>query len=188
MNLLTNSDELFSSRAKEIKQLLKPLSNNRQLWINSLPNQGSQIFTVSDVVQGFATDFSTHRFQTVSEQVTAAYFEVWLPSDRSHKNYYLKNSYLHLYCQEPEYLFRRPNGELLLIHTDPNIASNEPHYYYKIRTHLHFQDMPYDLNHAHIALDLNVENLYDSRDNFNRRLSRSFLMIKEQILDVILIA
>ncbi len=186
MNLLTSGNDLYSYRVDEIKDLIKRLSNNKNLFVNSFSIKRNAIFTVSDVPQRYPSeDYTDHRFQTISELVNASYLEVWVPLDPSNSEYFLKTSNLHFYCQIPEYLDNRPNGELLLVHTDPNIAVNEHHAIYKQRTHLHLQPMPYNLNHSQLAINLGIDNLYESRDNFNKSLERSFLMIKEQVLELI---
>ncbi len=174
----------MASRAKDIRTLLSPIAKvatGPATKTRSTP--GTFIIATYDGSLP-QSDFRDWRFKVYVNNMSAGYFEVWKDPERKGK-WHLEKAYLHIYTMVPEL---RDEKEFLCLHCDPNESEEDKHYFYKVGPHIHIKQADSPIPHSHIALNRShLPEVLSSIDTLTKAFSLGVNMIKEQVLDALLI-
>ncbi|MGA2408440.1 MAG: hypothetical protein ABSF81_17065 [Bacteroidales bacterium] len=185
-NIIVNETELNTYRVDQIRQLVKIISANKNIYPSRVPSKGYDkiVFCVTDNQR--ITDFKqfnitseiNERFKTKNPLFNASYYEIWDKIIDSKQNYRLSRIYFHLYSSEQD-------KEYILLHTDP-IDTDSVHGDYKRSPHLHIKETKDStIAHAHLALNINDYNVaLSSLEELNNCFRNHIEMLSHQILQI----
>lgn len=176
--IIESIESLQKERRDDLMKIFSPIAQRKKnININNHSVTGSLIFGISDGRQA-GKDFRSWRFQTVSQNITAGYFEIWTNFGKG--KYFLERSYFHLYLLVEEEL---REAEYILLHCDASEPDNTPHGKYKQSPHIHIEVAEQPIPRAHIALyNGQLPEVLKSRASFNNALYDSIEMLNTQVL------
>ena len=186
-NIISSETDLNTNRISQIKDLIKPIAANKNIFPKRVPafqNDSKIIFCVTENPR--ITDlnqFSNHsnineRFKTINPKFLASYYEMWDKQIESKQTYKLNRIYFHLYTSAED-------KEYILLHTDPS-DNDIKHGNYKRSPHLHIKHTNDDnISHAHFALNINDYDVALSSLNEIQKCFKNHIeMLSHQILNI----
>lgn len=181
MNLVYNIDDINTYRVNEVRDILKNVSGNNNLFIDQFSTSGNVVIAVANN-RDDRTKFTSWKFSTYRKNLIASYYEIWKKMEEN--KYYLFRLYLHLYNTDEEYNNHVADSEYVLLHCDPNEPEDQAHSKYKRSPHLHIKSAFGSLPHSHLALNLNdLNKILSSRVELNQAFDTATKLLKDQILD-----
>lgn len=185
--IIESLDDLMSNRIEEIKGFLEPIIPSNYLdprrgmvWIEPINQSQKIIFSVNS--RGNDPDnYEDRRFPINGRDLTAAYYEIWVPAPESVKLYYLERSYFHLYKWEMT-VDDIIETSFVYMHCDPN-EEDVTHIKYKKTPHLHILQHDSTLTHAHIAIHLHKqEEVLTDRASITKAIAEGLEMLYNQLV------
>jgi len=176
--IIESIDNLQKVRRTDLLNIFSTVAERKKnININSHSIGGSLIFGISDGREP-GQNFTSWRFQTTSQNITANYHEIW--NNFGKGRYFLERSYFHLYTLVEEDFVE---DEYILLHCDASEPDDTPHGIYKQSPHLHIEVAKDPICKAHLALyNGRVNEVLKSRSSFNQALKDSVEMLNSQIL------
>ena len=180
MNVTITEDRLLS-RGPAALEMMARLSTRSAGWKTTTTTNERIIALHGGNPVGAYRDW---RFSTVVSWLNGNYFEQWFLTDppRSHRLWYLRRAYLHLYTLNRS---EQTEREFLALHCDPNEAETESHWRYKRGPHLHVKCAPFPFPKAHLALNLGeLDQVLSSPDSISAAMAAGITLIRERVIDL----
>ncbi len=176
--IVESIDNLQKLRREDLVKIFSTIAHRQKnISVNNFSVTGNLVFGISDARQT-GQNFRDWRFQTISQNITANYHEIWYNLGKG--KYFLERSYFHLYTIVEEEL---KENEYILLHCDASEPDNSPHSLYKQSPHIHVEVAEQPIPKAHIALyNGRLAEVLKSRATYNAALKESIEMLNSQIL------